>query len=738
MADEEDKATGSLSVEDALKMYEDHKSYWNDNYRQAAIDLKMASGDKSTHWGNGWDDNYKAAPAWAVVVNELPQYIHQVTNDIRQNVPSIKVLPVSDGDIETGEIYSGLFRAIEDHSHADEVCDTAAEYAVTCGIGFMRLDHDYCDDKSDEQEIIFKTVPDPLSVWIDPASVEYDGRDANSSISLEPINKKDFERLYPDKAFISFTDPKNQEPKDTINIAEIFVRETSGERGKSYIVKRYKFSGEDRLAQTTFPGKYIPTVPIYGQVTWIDGKRIISSLIRQSRDPQRRLNHLVGKESQTLAMAPIAPIQAVEGTIVNERKQYQIPGLENVLEYRQRDLNGDVATAPIRLMPPAASSGFIEAIASAKEDIKESMGIYNAGLGKREGDASGIALQQLDRSGDVATFHYPDNVRRSYGHMGEVAVEMMPVIYDTPRVIQTLNDETDVVMVGVNGAPMQDGQKQAYDLTKGKYRVRITTGASYTTKRQEEAAFLQEAFKADPALMQIGGDILFKSMDTPGAQAMAARMKKMLPPQLQDDNTQDPQVIALTQQLQKAQAIIQQGAGEIQQLQQQLESKQGDQAAKMADLQLKGGDQKLKEQELQLKMQVEQLKAQNENLKLQLEAEKLEIEREKLEQSISQPEMEPPISSPQPIGIKLDTTGFQMMKTPEQEAIESSQAETMQQQQAMRAQQEEQERLDRQQQTTAVINSLGNIAQTLTNLTAQVSAPKRVMRDENGAIVGVN
>lgn len=612
--DDDKELKGSLTVAQALAMFEGYRTYWSDSYREASIDLKMYTGDRGAHWGEGWDASYKAVPAGqpAMVVNQLPQYVHQVCNDIRQNVPSIKVLPVADGDIETGKIYTGLFRAIEDHSHADEVCDTAAEYAVKCSIGFMRLDHEYCSDEGDEQEIIFKTVPDPLSIWLDPASIEYDGRDANGAIALEPINKADFDRLYKGKAFKSFTDPKNTELKDSIVIAEIFIREFTDKRGKKAIIHRYKFSGEERLEYTTFPGKYIPVVPIYGEVTWVDGKRILSSLLRQARDPQRRLNHWAGKESQVLSMAPIAPIMAEEGTLVNERRQWQSPGTEMVLEYKRTNLDGLPANVPTRLQAPQVPAGYINAMEGAKENIKESMGIYNAGLGKREGDASGIALQQLDKSGDVATFHYPDNVRRSYGHMGEIAVDMMPFVYDTPRIIQTLNDETDVVMVGVNGAPIQEGQKQSYDLTKGKYRVRVTTGASYTTKRQEEAAFLGNLFQKDPALMQIGGDILFKSMDTPGAQALAARFKKTIPPQLLDEQQNAPPDAEKQQMAQ----VIQQGHAEMQQLQQQ-----------MGQLQ-----QELKSKQLESDTKVHdtQTRAQVDMEKMQVEREKLMLERDKL------------------------------------------------------------------------------------------------------------
>jgi len=601
---ENEASKPTLTIDAALKMFDQYKNYWEDNYRESKIDLLMYVGDRATHWGSGWDDAYRAPPIGspALVINELPQYVHQVTNDIRQNVPSLKALPVADADIETGEIIAGLFRSIEDCSHADEVVDTAAEYAVKCAIGFMRVDHQFTKEDGEVQEIIFKMVPDPLSNYLDPASVEYDGRDANGAISLEPINKADFDRLYPGKQFISFTEPEvDNEKKESIVLAEIFIREKSGENDNDIIIRRYKCSGTDILNETTFPGFYIPLVPIYGEVTWVNGKRKVSSLIRNARDAQRRLNHWAGKESQILSMAPVAPIMAVRGTLANERNQWQKPGEEMILEYDQKDLNGDPAPQPTRLQPAQVPTGVINAMAGAKEDIKESMGIYNAGLGKREGDASGVALQALDRSGDIATFHYPDNVRRSYGHMGEIVIGMIPTIYDTPRIIQTLNDEADVEMVGINGAPLQPGQKQAYDLTKGSYRVRVTTGASYTTRRQEEAAFLQEAFKQDPQLMQIGGDILFKSMDMPGAQAMAARLKKMLPPQLQDDNMQqDPQVVQLSQKIQQLEQIIQQGAQEMGTMKQQLDNKNTEYQLKRDELLLKNKDLDIKARQVEL------------------------------------------------------------------------------------------------------------------------------------------
>lgn len=712
--EEEDKerAGPSLTVEDALKMYEEYKSFWSDNYTEANIDLKMAAGDPQTHWGAAYGERVKNKQL-VMVINELPQFIHQVTNDIRQNTPSVDTIPDSDGDIETAEVFSDLIRDIEYKSSADEAYDTAAEYAVKCGIGFIRVDHDYCGDDSDEQELQIKKVHDPLSVWIDPASIECDGRDANGGIALEPISRKTFERLYPKKSFISFTDPKATDVKDTIIIAEIFIREFTGKYNKTPLIRRYKFSGADMLDETEFPGDYIPIVPVIGEDVWIDGKRILASLIRQARDPQLRLNHWACKEQQILNMAPIAPVMAEEGTLVNERGQWQSPGTEMVLEYRKTDLNGEPANLPTRLQPPPVPTGILNAMEGAKQNIKESLGMYNASIGEKSNETSGIAIQRRQQEGDVATFHFPDNVRRSITQVGRITASAIPKIYDTPRVVQTMSNENEPRMVGINGGPVQQGQKQSHDLTKGKYRVRVTTGASYTTKRQEAAALFGDVIKGNPELMNVIGDLWAKNLDVAGAQAMADRLRKMIPPQLLEDEEQQipPQ---LMQKLQEMQQIIQQGAQEIQQLQAQLSDKN-------AELELKSREVGVKEQDVQIKAYQAQKEAPQEpdDGSTDIELVKLQMQRDKDTRELDLKEKQ----------FELQVQEFQFKVA---EALAQARAPQVGNGETAEAQPENS------QGQQAGIAMLATIAEQLNNLTAQIARPKMVMRDPaTGVVQGV-
>jgi hypothetical protein len=58
----------------------------------------------------------RAAPA-TLVINKLPQFIRQVTGDMRQSRPGIKVVPVDSGaDVKTAEVRAGMIRYVENRS----------------------------------------------------------------------------------------------------------------------------------------------------------------------------------------------------------------------------------------------------------------------------------------------------------------------------------------------------------------------------------------------------------------------------------------------------------------------------------------------------------------------------------------------------------------------------------------------------------------------------------------------
>lgn len=712
-----------LSPEKARELYTDAERRWSENYSDALEDVKFSVG--LNHFD---DDTIKArGKERCLLVNVLPQFINQVKNDIRQNTPSIKVIP--DGvttDEDTAEVVQEIIRGIEYDCNADEAYDTAAEYAIRGGFGWIRVDHDYCDDDSDEQKIIIMPVKNPFNVYIDPDSIESDGSDAKWGLVLDSMPVDKFKEAYPDKACTSFTDGKNKDIDENITFAEFFYveEEEVGEKGrkrwKRKTVHRFKFSGADELERTTFPGKYIPLIPVYGEEVWIENERKVMGLIRHAKGPQKRLNVLASVDTERLLSSSgaewIATAEAVEGY----ENEWANPERVKTLIYNKMDSSGQANPEPRRQPPAQVSSGFSVAMQQAYEDVKRSLGMYDAALGQRSNETSGRAINARKVEAEMATFHFGDNLVRSITQVGRVIVGMMATIYDTKRLMTAIDKEENPYLVGVNGAMAKD-QEFPVTLTEGKYKVRVTTGASFTTKRQEAANFLTEIVRGNPEMLTMVGDLMFKSMDVAGADAMAERMKKMLPPQLQENEegeAPDPEKMKLAQMLEAQQMLLKQTQAELAQLQQELKSKQGEMV--------------MKGQELQLDREEAMLKAEVDRMKLQLDQEKLALEKMKLliEADRMQAEVSAEPKEVDEMGLSVDElqTLLQQRMQAKQKEEESS---------ALEAERERQEMAMKQAQTQAVLEGIQLIAQQLNQLSMAMTAPKRIIKDAQGRPIGV-
>ena len=100
--------------------------------------------------------------------------------------------------------------------------------------------------------------------------------------------------------------------------------------------------------------------------------------------------------------------------------------------------------------------------------------------------------------------------------------------------------------------------EKIYDLTVGKYDLTVSSGPSFTSRREEAANQMIELIRAYPAAAPVIGDLLARNLDWPGADEVAQRLQSMLPPQAKGADPQaqaaQAQVAKLTQALAAAQA----------------------------------------------------------------------------------------------------------------------------------------------------------------------------------------
>jgi hypothetical protein len=225
-----------------------------------------------------------------------------------------------------------------------------------------------------------------------------------------------------------------------------------------------------------------------------------------------------------------------------------------ILEYKNVSLNGTPAPPPQRVVAEPAVQAITQARQQAADDLKATTGIYDASLGARSNEQTGKAILARQQQGDTSNFHFIDNVARGISHGCRIIVDWIPDIYTTARVIRTIgeDDTHQTVMVNAPSPEKNNGYEGVFDLTAGRYDVICTAGPSFASKKQQAAETWVGLAQSFPPLMQVAGDLIARSVDAPYANEVADRMKKMLPPQLQDEDQSQqipPQVQQQMQQL---------------------------------------------------------------------------------------------------------------------------------------------------------------------------------------------
>ena len=607
----------------------------SDSREDEIDDLKFYAGSPDNHWqwpadvlatrGAVQGQTINARPC--LTINKLPQHVHQVTNDQRQNRPSGKVIPVDDkADIEVAEIFEGMVRHIEYISDADVAYDTACENQVAFGEGYIRILTEYCDENTFDQDIKIGRIRNSFSVYMDPLIQDPCGSDAKYCFITEDMPKDEYERAYPDASPISTLQSlgvgdqsiSNWLNEDTIRVADYYYLDYAKETLNLYPgnatafagtpedkqlramygkpirtreadrvqVKYCKINGYEILEKRDWAGKCIPVVRVVGNEFEVDGRLYVSGLVRNAKDAQRMYNYWVSQEAEMLALAPKAPFIGYGGQFEGYEDKWKTANTQNwpYLEVNPdvTDGQGSVMPLPQRAQPPMASSGLLQAKSGAAEDIKATTGQYNASLGLGGNERSGKAIMARQREGDTGTYHYQDNLARGVRYVTRQLVDLIPKIYDTQRIARIIGLDGETKMAKIDPTQQEPVKKivdeagivieKIYNPGVGKYDVVVVTGPGYATKRQEAMEAMGQMLQGNPQLWQVAGDLFVKNMDWPGAQEMAKRFAKTIDPKLMSDSDENPALMAAQQQMQAMGQEMEQMHNMLQNVQQSMEA----------------------------------------------------------------------------------------------------------------------------------------------------------------------
>ena len=562
-----------------------------DNRDRAQDDMRYLIGDQ---WPEEVRTEREVEGKPCLTINRLPQFVRQVTGQIRQMNPAIRVVPSdSAATEEVAEIYAGLIKQIEYESDASTIYEGAAESAAACSIGHWRIRADYAEGMTFEQRCMIERIHNPFAVFWDPLAKDPTRKDARYCFITEDVAKEDFREQYPDADMSDVTSENQMDAirqwitAETVTVAEYFWIEhqekeiallpsgqviegpfPAGVELKKRKVKVPKVQwakitfNEVLEGPTEVPCSYIPVVAVTGEEWHLGEELYRSSVIRFAKDPQQLYNFARSSMAEIMALQPKAPYMVTTK---------QINGLEaiwNEANSKNRPYlpyHPDQASPPpMRVPPPVASQAVAQEVAMSAEDMKATTGIYDASLGAQSNEKSGVAIRERKMEAQTNTSVYADNMVKAITQTGKILCSMIPKVYDTRRIIRILGEDDQEKQVVINEMVVQNGMAYPVnDVTMGTYDVRISVGPSYQTKRQEASEGMMAFLQAVPQAGPVVADLIAKMQDWPEADRVAERLRKMLPPGMAEkENEQSPEAQQAAQmaQQQQAQAMQQQQA----------------------------------------------------------------------------------------------------------------------------------------------------------------------------------
>jgi len=541
-----------------------------------------------------------------LTINKLAGFCRQVSNQQRQQRPRIGIHPTGGGSTKKiADVIKGICRHVEVNSNADTAYDTAFDLAVKAGRGYWRLRTDFIDEKSFDQDIYIDRVENPFSVYMD--GNEPDGCDAEQCLITDTMTKAAFKRQYPKaddgSAFLRTAtgDVVDWITKEETRVAEYFrlrldpatlvmlsdrsiawkdeLPADLEQYGLAIVTERksfrrsvewFKLTAMEILDRRTFPGRYIPVVPVYGNVEIVDGKRRIYGMVKDGMDPQRMVNYWETAATESIALAPKAKWMIAEGQDEGHEQEWATANLSArpVLRYKQTDVDGQPAPPPTRVQPEAPPVGILQALQVASGNLREVLGVVDPAM-RVTGNVSGKALNAEKQQSDNSNFHFYDNLTRSMAHTGKIIVGLVPYIYDTPgRVQRIIGDDGKPDVITLNDRQTTaEGEVIKNDVTVGGYDVVMDTGPGYNSKRQEAVDAIAPLMN-NQELMGAVGDLYFRNSDFPGAEVIADRLASMNPLAQLDEKSDVPpaaqvrlkqseqQIKMLTERLQAAEQEI--------------------------------------------------------------------------------------------------------------------------------------------------------------------------------------
>ena len=588
--------------------------------------------------------------------------VDQIAGEMEQADFDIKCLP-ADGEAtkDLAKTFDGMIRNIENISNAGSVFSAAGRSMVAAGMDGWRVTQEWADGDSFEQDLFIRKVANYVDrVWFDPAAEMQNCSDAKYAFVLQSMPLATYKEKWPDGSESSVSDDQDSQvysykQQDIVMVGEflyldererelvlmsnnaVYVDDEKFQQVKDDLaakditeVKRRKRMHNvcvSRLydaggwltepADTVF--EFIPVIPTYGNFKISENKRIVRGAIEKLLDSQRVLNYALSRDIEQGALAPRDKIWMTEKQAEGHKaKLATLNTNTDPVQLFKPDM--EAPQGPYRPTAATPNMGLQTTAANMTQAIQQASGISPVAKGDNPGLQSGVAIEALQQKTDTQTIKWFTSQEIAIQHTAHILIKAIPKVYDTRRQVRILGEDGTTSMVMLNDEVFDDATQSMVTLNNlgtGKYDVVCSSGPSFVNRQQQTVAAINEIAALDPTILQTGRDVLLSSIDSPGIDIIAERVRldMVMSGSIPEDQLTEDEI-----------ELVQKKAAEIEAQGQQPTPEQMIGQAEMTKAQTEAGT-------AQFNQQVKGVELQNENIRLQQSQQKLDQEGAKIQQT---------------------------------------------------------------------------------------------------------
>jgi hypothetical protein len=198
------------------------------------------------------------------------------------------------------------------------------------------------------------------------------------------------------------------------------------------------------------------------------------------------------------------------------------------------------------------------------------MGIFDANLGAKSNEQSGVAVETRARQGAVSNFDYDFNYYEFIEQINRVVLDIIPKELTAPQQVAFVDrdDKAVVQWINRNGNTFNPDEE---------YQLSIEVGPKSETAKQAEAENLMNMAEKMPIVGEVAPDLIIRSQPGKAAKEIADRLAKKL------GVGGNPEADALKQQMDEMQQQLEAQAQQLEQSTREVEALKADNSVKLLE-----------------------------------------------------------------------------------------------------------------------------------------------------------